>query len=78
MSGHRRIISPLRPGTSVRSISAFDNHHQQHPEEDEDDDEGAAIPDIPTRKSSRAQNIVDFITSPRRSRTSARPNSRRT
>ncbi|KAK7967803.1 uncharacterized protein PG986_002080 [Apiospora aurea] len=78
MSAHRRIITPLRPrdkgegyqdqgresSLSVRSISAFDHHTGQHPEEEEYDGEGAAIPDIPTRKSSRAQNVVDFITSP--------------
>ncbi|KAK8135876.1 hypothetical protein PG984_003816 [Apiospora sp. TS-2023a] len=78
MSAHRRIISPLRArdkdhgyqdegresSLSVRSISAFDHHPHQQPEEIEFDEEGAAIPDIPTRKSSRAQNLVDFITSP--------------
>ncbi|KAK8031438.1 hypothetical protein PG990_001172 [Apiospora arundinis] len=78
MSNRRRIISPLRPrdkamgfedsgrdsSLSVRSISAFDHQPHHQPDEDEYDDEGAAIPDIPTRKSSRAQNIVDFITSP--------------
>lgn len=77
-SAHRRIISPLRPrdkaqgyqdegresSLSVRSISAFDHHPHQQPEEEGYDEEGAAIPDIPTRKSSRAQNLVDFITSP--------------
>ncbi|KAK8111807.1 uncharacterized protein PG998_008264 [Apiospora kogelbergensis] len=78
MSGRRRIISPLRPqdkstgfedngrdsSLSVRSISAFDHHHHHQQDEEEYDDEGAAIPDIPTRKSSRAQNVVDFLTSP--------------
>ncbi|KAK8035321.1 hypothetical protein PG993_010316 [Apiospora rasikravindrae] len=79
MSARRRIISPLRPmdkvqgypeegresSLSVRSISAFDHHPGQHPQEEEEyDEEGAAIPDIPTRKSSRAQDLVDFITSP--------------
>ena len=40
---------------SVRSIGAFHSN---------DDGGGAAIPDIPTRRSSRRQDVVDFLTSP--------------
>lgn len=39
---------------SVRSIGAFHS----------DEGGGAAIPDIPTRRSSRRQDVVDFLTSP--------------
>lgn len=40
---------------SVRSIGAFHSG---------DEGGGAAIPDIPTRRSSRRQDVVDFLTSP--------------
>lgn len=40
---------------SVRSIGAFHSS---------DEGSGAAIPDIPTRRSSRRQDVVDFLTSP--------------
>lgn len=40
---------------SVRSLGAFHSS---------DEGGGAAIPDIPTRRSSRRQDVVDFLTSP--------------